>query len=73
MLHVSVAGINMECFNMSQLPHFDTGGTVHLITNNLVGFTTPYYFGRSSRHVSDLGQYLFSSDDSAKINAAINS
>lgn len=31
----------METLAFSSLPHFDVGGTIHLIVNNQVGFTTP--------------------------------
>ena len=46
----------MECFNMSSLPHFNVGGTIHLIVNNQLGFTTPPEHGRSSQYASDVGE-----------------
>ncbi|XP_078489091.1 2-oxoadipate dehydrogenase complex component E1-like [Ciona intestinalis] len=51
-------GIVMEGLNMSRLPHFDIGGTVHLIVNNQVGFTTPPNKGRSSLYTSDIGKMI---------------
>lgn len=49
-------GINQECLQLSQMPHFEVGGAVHLIVNNQVGFTTPAEMGRSSRYCSDLAK-----------------
>lgn len=49
-------GINQECLQLSEIPHFEVGGTVHLIVNNQVGFTTPSDMGRSSRYCSDLAK-----------------
>ena len=31
----------METFALASLPHFEVGGSIHLIVNNQVGFTTP--------------------------------
>lgn len=39
---------------LSKLPEFTTGGTIHLIANNQLGFTTPATHGRSSRYSADL-------------------
>jgi len=34
-------GIIAETLGMSELPHYDIGGSIHLIINNQLGFTTP--------------------------------
>jgi len=31
----------MEALSMANLPHFSVGGSVHLVVNNQLGFTTP--------------------------------
>lgn len=49
-------GIVPETLNLSQLPGFTTGGTVHVIANNLIGFTTESIDGRSTRYASDLAK-----------------
>uniref|UniRef100_A0A182QNH5 Transketolase-like pyrimidine-binding domain-containing protein n=1 Tax=Anopheles farauti TaxID=69004 RepID=A0A182QNH5_9DIPT len=51
-------GINQECLMMATVPHFEVEGTVHLIVNNQVGFTTPAERGRSTRYVSDLAKSI---------------
>ncbi|XP_059479567.1 probable 2-oxoglutarate dehydrogenase E1 component DHKTD1 homolog, mitochondrial [Neocloeon triangulifer] len=51
-------GINQETLNMTMLPHFEVGGTVHLVVNNQVGFTTPSDRGRSSRYCCDLAKMI---------------
>ena len=43
-------GIVAETFNMANLPHYYVGGSVHLIVNNQIGFTTQADRGRSSRY-----------------------
>jgi 2-oxoglutarate dehydrogenase E1 component len=49
-------GVVPETFNMSRLPGFTVGGTLHLIANNQVGFTTDPEQGRSTRYASDLAK-----------------
>lgn len=47
-------GVIMETVALSKLPDFTTGGSVHLVVNNQIGFTTPARLGRSSPYVSDI-------------------
>lgn len=49
-------GVVAEGLNMSDLPGYRTGGTLHIIANNLVGFTTNRRDGRSTRYASDLAK-----------------
>src|SRR5262245_113051 len=49
-------GIVAETFNLQSLEGYSTGGTLHLITNNQVGFTTDPMEGRSTRYSSDLAK-----------------
>jgi 2-oxoglutarate dehydrogenase E1 component len=49
-------GIVAETLNLSYLDGYSTGGTVHVITNNQVGFTTDPEEGRSTRYSSDLAK-----------------
>lgn len=43
---------------MAGLPHFDVGGTIHMIINNQVGFTTPGERGRVTRYSTDLAKSI---------------
>ena len=49
-------GVVAETLNLNALRGYRVGGTVHLITNNQVGFTTDMYDARSTRHASDLAK-----------------
>src|SRR6202008_4285322 len=49
-------GIVAECFGFSGLPDYETGGTIHFIINNQVGFTTSPQFARSSPYPSDVAK-----------------
>ena len=51
-------GVVAECFAMSGLPGHNTGGTIHIIVNNQIGFTTSPRFARSSPYPSDLGKVV---------------
>jgi 2-oxoglutarate decarboxylase len=49
-------GVVSETLNLSNLAGYSTGGTLHLIANNQVGFTTDPREGRSTRYSSDLAK-----------------
>ena len=49
-------GVVSEVLNLQALPGYATGGTLHLIANNQVGFTTVTQDGRSTRYASDLAK-----------------
>ena len=51
-------GVVAECFAMSGLKGHNTGGTIHIIVNNQIGFTTSPEFARSSPYPSDLGKIV---------------
>ncbi|XP_053694938.1 probable 2-oxoglutarate dehydrogenase E1 component DHKTD1 homolog, mitochondrial [Sabethes cyaneus] len=51
-------GINQECLMMASVPHFDVGGSIHMIVNNQVGFTTPGDRGRGTPYSSDLAKSI---------------
>src|SRR5215213_749119 len=46
-------GIVSETLNLQALPGYTTGGTIHLIANNQLGFTTDPFESRSTRYASD--------------------
>jgi 2-oxoglutarate dehydrogenase E1 component len=51
-------GILTETLNLAEIPGFSVGGTVHVIVNNLIGFTTDFDVLHSSRFASDAAKRL---------------
>jgi 2-oxoglutarate dehydrogenase E1 component len=53
-------GIAYEVVQMAQLDGYRTGGTIHIVVNNQIGFTTNYLDGRSSTYCTDVGKVTLS-------------
>ncbi|KAI0312699.1 dehydrogenase E1 and transketolase domain-containing protein 1 [Amylostereum chailletii] len=51
-------GVVMEGLGLSNLPHFTSGGSVHIVVNNNIGYTTPASSARSSLYSSDIGKMI---------------
>lgn len=49
-------GVTAETLNFSRLPGYHTGGTIHIIANNQLGYTTTPEEGRSTLYASDLAK-----------------
>jgi 2-oxoglutarate dehydrogenase E1 component len=51
-------GVVQETLNLARLNAYDVGGTLHVIVNNQVGFTTPPSAGRSTAYATDVAKML---------------
>jgi len=51
-------GVVAECFGLSGLKGHRTGGSIHFIVNNQIGFTTSPHFSRSSPYPSDMAKVI---------------
>lgn len=57
---IAAQGIVYEVIQMEALDGYTTGGTIHIVTNNQIGFTTNYLDGRSSIYCTDIAKVTLS-------------
>ncbi|MBR9915234.1 MAG: 2-oxoglutarate dehydrogenase E1 component [Algicola sp.] len=57
---ISGQGLVYELVQMAQLDGYKTNGTIHIVVNNQIGFTTNYLDGRSSTYCTDVGKVTLS-------------
>lgn len=75
---VAGQGILYEVIQMERLDGYKTGGTIHVVINNQVGFTTNYLDGRSSTYCTDIAKVVLApvlhvnGDDSEAVAHAMN-
>ena len=53
-------GVVYEIIQMARLDGYQTGGTIHIVVNNQIGFTTNYLDARSSTYCTDVGKVTLS-------------
>lgn len=51
-------GVVYETMGMSDLPSYSTGGTIHIVVNNQIGFTTDPRFARSTPYCTDIAKAI---------------
>lgn len=51
-------GVVYECLGFHSLPAYSTGGTVHMVVNNQIGFTTDPRFARSTPYCTDIAKAI---------------
>ena len=75
---IAAQGIAYEVIQMAQLDGYKTGGTIHIVVNNQIGFTTNYIDGRSSTYCTDVAKVTLSpvlhvnADDAEAVVHAMN-